>query len=191
MGQQPRPDTPHRLALTCQACETDYWTDTEQTNECPRCGALEFETHGPDGHPDGERQAVAVDLEDPEIVCLCGSTRFKTEYRAENQRLSLAGKIVLSVGSFGHADDIDLTTREKALVDQLHKRKIDLADRVHIIDVDGYIGPSTRSEIEYARRTETPVTWYSQRDDANTDEAGEAEGDDAGADAVEGEGVEG
>ena len=186
MGQQPRPDTPHRLALTCRACETEYWTDTEQTNECPRCGALEFETHGPDGHPDGESQDVAVDLEDPEIVCLCGSTRFKTEYRAENRRLSLAGKIVLSVGSFGHADDIDLTTREKALVDQLHKRKIDLADRVHIIDVDGYIGRSTRSEIEYARRTETPVTWYSQRDDA--DEPAEAEGDDleGGVSGVEG-----
>jgi len=53
MGQHSRPDTRHRLALTCRACETDYWTDTEQTNECPRCGDLAFEIHGPDGHPDG------------------------------------------------------------------------------------------------------------------------------------------
>ncbi|WP_302083517.1 hypothetical protein [Salinibaculum rarum] len=103
--------------------------------------------------------------EEPEVVCLCGSTKFKDAYRAENQRLSLNGKIVLSVGLFGHADDVDLSAAEKDMLDELHKRKIDFADRIHVIDVDGYVGESTQSEVEYARAHDIPVTWYSERTD--------------------------
>ena len=99
----------------------------------------------------------------PEVVCLCGSTRFKDEYLAEQERLTMEGKIFLTVGLFGHADGVDLSRGEKRMLDELHKRKIDLADRVHVIDVDGYVGESTRSEIAYARSRGTPVTYYSDR----------------------------
>lgn len=98
----------------------------------------------------------------PEIVCLCGSTKFKEEYRAENQRLTMDGKIVISVGFFGHADDIQFTEREKEMLDELHKRKIDIADRIHVIDVDEYIGDSTWSEIKYADAHGKDVTYYSE-----------------------------
>lgn len=94
----------------------------------------------------------------PEIVCLCGSTRFESTYRAENRRLTLAGKIVLSVGVFGHGDE-SIDPEQKARLDELHKRKIDLADRVHVINVDGYVGDSTRAEIAYAREQEVPISW--------------------------------
>lgn len=97
--------------------------------------------------------------DDPEIVCLCGSTRFKERFRSENERLTRAGKIVLTVGVFGHDDDVKLSNEEKEMLDELHKRKIDLADRVHILNVDGYVGDSTESEIEYARDTGTEVTF--------------------------------
>lgn len=99
-------------------------------------------------------------IEMPEIVCLCGSTRFKDEYRAENRRLTMEGKIVLSVGLFGHADDVEFEEGDKEMLDALHKRKIDLADRIHVINVGGYVGSSTDSEIAYARRTDTKITWY-------------------------------
>lgn len=99
----------------------------------------------------------------PEIVCLCGSTKFKDEFRSENKRLTMNGKIVLSVSFFGHADDIDLSDDEKRKVDKLHKRKIDISDRVHVIDVNGYVGESTRSEIEYAKQSQMPITWYSDQ----------------------------
>lgn len=97
----------------------------------------------------------------PEVVCLCGSTRFKAAYRAENKRLTLAGKVVLSVAFFGHADGeaVAVDGDEKVALDEIHKRKIDLADRVHVINVDGYVGDSTRSEIAYARARGLPVTW--------------------------------
>lgn len=104
-----------------------------------------------------------LEREMPEVVCLCGSTKFKDEYRSENRRLSMEGKIVLSVGLFGHADNVDLSEEEKEDLDKLHKRKIDLADRVHVIDVDGYVGSSTQSEIEYAKQLQMPVTRYSNR----------------------------
>lgn len=67
----------------------------------------------------------------------------------------MAGELVISLGVFGHVDlpDHDWTTGgndDKRLLDELHKRKIDLADRVLIVNVGGYIGESTRGEIEYA-----------------------------------------
>jgi hypothetical protein len=97
----------------------------------------------------------------PTIVCLCGSTRFVEAWKAETRRLSLEGKIVLSVGVLIHAgaEPIKEGTSEKFLLDQLHKRKIDLADEVFVLNVGGYVGDSTRSEIEYAERTGTPVSY--------------------------------
>ena len=100
----------------------------------------------------------------PEIITLCGSTRFKDEINAANARLTLAGKLVISLGLFGHVDlpDRDWTTNgseDKRLLDELHKRKIDLADRVYVVNVGGYIGESTRGEIEYAQKIGRPVEY--------------------------------
>jgi len=89
-------------------------------------------------------------MDKPIIVCLCGSTKFKDEFFKANFRETMAGKIVLSVGFFAHADSLEITEEEKTFVDELHKRKIDLADEVLILNVGKYIGESTMSELEYA-----------------------------------------
>lgn len=93
----------------------------------------------------------------PEIVCLCGSTRFYDMFQAANYDLTMLGKIVLSVGFYphskaihGHGEGVGHDSAEKVALDELHKRKIDLADYVYVLNVDGYIGESTRSEIVYA-----------------------------------------
>lgn len=88
----------------------------------------------------------------PVVVCLCGSTKFKQEFIDANFRETMAGKIVLSVGFFGHADShvYAPTEEEKAMLDELHLRKIDLADEVLILNRWGYIGDSTRRELDYA-----------------------------------------
>lgn len=93
----------------------------------------------------------------PTIVCLCGSTRFSEAFRNANLAETLTGKIVLSIGCdmrsdddiFGHLPEEELT-RIKTQLDELHLRKIDLADEVLILNVAGYIGESTRRELEYA-----------------------------------------
>lgn len=97
----------------------------------------------------------------PEIVCLCGSTRFKQAFIDANFRETMAGRIVLSVGWFGHADGAVYTptSEEKAALDELHLRKIDLADRLLVLNVGGYVGDSTRREIEYATRTGKPTAF--------------------------------
>lgn len=95
----------------------------------------------------------------PRIVTLCGSTRHKGAFDEANRRLTLAGMLVISVGVFGHADGIELTVEEKTALDELHKRKIDLADEVFIVNPDGRIGDSTRSEIAYATSLGKPVTY--------------------------------
>lgn len=86
------------------------------------------------------------------IITLCGSTRFKEQYLEAQKRLTLEGNIVISVGLFGHSGDDEVWTEgAKAMLDDMHKRKIDLADEIFVVNVDGYIGESTRSEIEYAK----------------------------------------
>ena len=74
------------------------------------------------------------------------------------KRLTLEGSIVISVGLFGHSGDQEVwdgmdegtLTKTKEMLDDMHKRKIDMADEIFVINVGGYIGDSTRSEIDYA-----------------------------------------
>jgi len=94
------------------------------------------------------------------IITLCGSTKFKDEFIAQQKRLTLEGNIVISVGLFGHSgDDEEWTEQTKPMLDDMHKRKIDLADEIFVINVGGYIGSSTRSEIDYAILTNKPVKY--------------------------------
>jgi hypothetical protein len=92
----------------------------------------------------------------PSIVCLCGSTRFAEAFRKANYEETMAGRIVLSVGFYPHSSEIHgegvgCTADQKAALDELHKRKVELADEVLILNVGGYIGSSTRGELEHAR----------------------------------------
>jgi len=88
------------------------------------------------------------------VITLCGSTRFKDEFLEVQKRLTLEGNIVISVGLFGHSGDDEVwTPGTKEMLDDMHKRKIDMADGIYVINKGGYIGASTRSEIEYALAT--------------------------------------
>ena len=92
------------------------------------------------------------------VITLCGSTRFKEQFMEVQKKLTLEGNIVISVGLFGHSGDSEVwenmdegtLTKTKEMLDDMHKRKIDMADEVFVINVNGYVGQSTKSEIEYA-----------------------------------------
>ena len=87
------------------------------------------------------------------VITLCGSTRFKDAVLEAQKRLTLEGNIVISVGLFGHSGDDEVwAPGTKEMLDDMHKRKIDMADEIYVINVGGYIGESTRSEIEYAKK---------------------------------------
>ena len=99
-------------------------------------------------------------IENFKIITLCGSTKFKDQFIAEQKRLTLEGNIVISVGLFGHSGDVEVfTDNTKEMLDNMHKRKIDLADEIFVINVGGYIGTSTKNEIEYAISTNKPVMY--------------------------------
>ena len=82
------------------------------------------------------------------VITLCGSTRFKDEFLKVQKELTLKGNIVISVGLFGHSGDSEVW--ENMDEGTLTKTK-DMADEIFVINVGGYIGDSTKSEIEYAK----------------------------------------
>lgn len=109
----------------------------------------------------------------PKVYVLCGSSRFPEAFHLANAHLSMQGHIVISLGLFGHADqptgarfltsDGLESTEEKQRLDELHLRKIDLCDALFVINFGGYVGNSTRREIEYARRQGKAVEWMFPR----------------------------
>lgn len=93
-----------------------------------------------------------------ERVTLCGSSKFKEQFDQANERLTLQGKIVIPMGVYGHLMSDEekkekFTDEVKTKLDQLHFRKIDLSDSIYVVNVGGYIGESTKKEIEYATST--------------------------------------
>ena len=111
------------------------------------------------------------------VITLCGSTRFKEQFLETQKRLTLEGNIVLSVGLFGHSGDSEVwenmdegtLTKTKEMLDDMHKRKIDMADEIFVINVGGYIGDSTKSEIEYAKANDKKVRYLEEPIDQNSD----------------------
>ena len=98
-------------------------------------------------------------VENYKVITLCGSTKFKAEFMKVQKELTLKGYIVISVGCFGHSGDV-ITDEQKIMLDNMHKRKIDMADEIFVINVDGYIGESTKSEIEYAKSHNKKVNYF-------------------------------
>ena len=101
------------------------------------------------------------------VITLCGSTRIKKEFLEAQKDLTLKGNIVISVGLFGHSGDNEVweqmdegtLTKTKEMLDDMHKRKIDMADEIFVINKNGYIGESTKSEIEYAIKHNKKVNY--------------------------------
>jgi hypothetical protein len=97
------------------------------------------------------------------VITLCGSTRFKEQFLEAQKRLTLEGNIVISVGLFGHSGDDEVwAPGTKEMLDNMHKRKIDMADAIYVINVDSYIGSSTKSEIEYALKNGKKVLYLEE-----------------------------
>ena len=97
------------------------------------------------------------------VVCLCGSTRFMQAFQKANLEETLAGRIVLSVGCDTKSDELlDLSPEVKIRLDELHKDKIDLADEILVLNVGGYVGRSTASEILHAWKQQKLIRWLEE-----------------------------
>jgi len=183
-----RDDGNHRVTLaearrngdtvyTCALCDRLAKTLDHLAPYCQQTNRCKWHKNEPSPHVDKTDDRIS-DLEaklaeaekrvTAPIVCMCGSTKFRQSWIAENARLTDEGNIVLAVGLWGHHNGggfvwgPELTDERKAFLDGLHKRKIDLCDWVWVLDIGGYIGSSTRSEIEYAESLKKPVRYLSQ-----------------------------
>jgi hypothetical protein len=116
---------------------------------------------------------------DAKVVTLCGSTRFQADFAEVNQRLTLDGCVVISLGMFSlpGLPDHDWATYDSELKKRLarvHLQKIRMADEVYIVDPGGYVGESTRREIAYAESLGKPVRYLSRERLARTGEGPQA-----------------
>ena len=94
-------------------------------------------------------------------LTLCGSLRFEKQFKEMNKRLTLAGHVVYSVACYPSDNDGKdwYSPEQKAVLDTVHLAKIDNSDGIVVLDVDGYIGDSTKREIAHAEKTGKRV-WY-------------------------------
>lgn len=95
----------------------------------------------------------------PQVVTICGSTKFKSEFEEAYQTLTYEGHMVLSVGFFGHADNLDLSDNLKTKLDELHLSKIRASDWIYVVNPGGYIGESTQGEISLAASLGIPIIY--------------------------------
>ena len=86
------------------------------------------------------------------IITLCGSIKFKDEFMKVQERLTLDGNIVLTPNFFNNIKKEDIDEKTKKMLDEMDKQKIDMSNGIYVINLGGYIGESTKSEIEYAKR---------------------------------------
>lgn len=91
-------------------------------------------------------------------ICLCGSTRFKEKFFEIAKELTLKGNIVTMPLVFVHRGD-NVEEKDKELLDEVHKAKIAEADEIFVVNVDKYIGDSTKSEIEWAEELGKKITY--------------------------------
>jgi 2'-5' RNA ligase len=149
-----------------EADEPSHWREGYRAHLTLRPSIAAFEgeirtaSHVAVARLDGETAEIVACIEigpmdRPEIVCLCGSARFVEEMRAANRALTFAGVIVLAPGEAGEL----ISHEQKTLLDALHLRKIDLADRILVVNPGGYIGESTRTEVAYAHAAGKPVSF--------------------------------
>ena len=93
------------------------------------------------------------------IITLCGSIKFKDEFIKIQEKLTLDGNIVLTPNFFTNIKKEDIDEKTKKMLDEMHKQKIDISDEIYVINVSGYIGESTKSEIEYAKRKGKKISY--------------------------------
>ena len=145
----------------CHCCSIcGFKASYQDKNFCPNCGA-DMRTS------EGKKKYIKM-IGNYKVITLCGSTRFKKEFEEVQRKLTLEGNIVLSVGLFSHEEENGEDWAEngiKEMLDDIHKRKIDMSDEIFVINKDGYIGSSTASEIEYAKLKRMPIRYMEKENE--------------------------
>lgn len=93
------------------------------------------------------------------VITLCGSVKFKDEFIKVKEKLTLDGNIVFMPNFFNNVKKEEISLEIKKMLDEMHKQKIDMSDEIYVINLGGYIGESTKNEIEYAKMKEKKIKY--------------------------------
>lgn len=97
------------------------------------------------------------------IITLCGSIKFKDEFLKVQEKLTLDGNIVFTPNFFNSIKKEEINLDTKKMLDEMHKQKIDMSNEIYVINLGGYIGESTKSEIEYAKMKGKKVNYLENK----------------------------
>lgn len=93
------------------------------------------------------------------IITVCGSLRFQKEIMEITEQMDLQGNCMLSI-VYPTKDKEDYSEEEIAMLNKMHKERIRISDAILVVDVNHYIGESTRSEIEFAKSLNKEILYY-------------------------------
>ena len=96
------------------------------------------------------------------IITISGSLKFKNEILAISEKLELAGNAVIAPIYPTNKDKDAYTEEEVEILDKMHKEKIKISDAIYVVNVGGYIGSSTKSEIEFAKKLGKEIIYLEQ-----------------------------
>ena len=97
------------------------------------------------------------------VITLCGSIKFKEEFLKMQEKLTLDRNIVLTPNSFQSIKKEKINEQTKKMLDEMHRQKIDMSDAIFVINVNGYIGESTKNEIEYAKSKNKEILYLGKK----------------------------
>lgn len=95
------------------------------------------------------------------IITVCGSYKFKKEMSEITEKMALKGNCMLTPIELTKPNKEAYTEDEALMIDKMHKEKIKLSDAILVVNVNGYIGSSTKSEIEFAKKLNKEIIYYS------------------------------
>ena len=93
------------------------------------------------------------------VITLCGSIKFKTEFMKVQEKLTLEGNIVFTPNFLNNIKKEEINEKTKKMLDEMHRQKIDMSNEIYVINVGGYIGDSTKNEIEYTKEKGKKISY--------------------------------
>lgn len=96
------------------------------------------------------------------VITVCGSLRFMKEIMEITEKMDLQGNCMLSIVYPTKPDKDDYTEEEKVVLSKMHKERIKISDAILVVNVDNYIGSSTKSEIEFAKSLNKEIIYYTE-----------------------------
>lgn len=94
------------------------------------------------------------------IITVCGSYKFKKEITQITEKMTLKGNCMITPIELTKQSKDAYTKEDIMVLGKMHKEKIKISDAILVVNVGGYIGESTKSEIEYANLLNKEIIYY-------------------------------